>query len=40
VQHVVAGRLTFESARFGLDEIGHAWSELTKSAHRKLLIEP
>jgi NADPH:quinone reductase-like Zn-dependent oxidoreductase len=38
--HVAAGRITFESERFGLDEIERALAELNKSAHRKLLIEP
>ena len=38
--HVAAGRIKFESQRFGLEEIEQAWAELGKSAHRKLLIEP
>jgi NADPH2:quinone reductase len=38
--HVIAGRLTFEYERFGLEDIEAAWAELARSAHRKLLIEP
>ena len=38
--HVIAGRMTFESERFGLEDIERAWAELGRSSHRKLLIEP
>ena len=36
--HAIAGRLRLTSERYALDDIAEAWAELTRGAHRKLMI--
>ena len=36
--HAIAGRLRLMSERYALDDIAEAWAELTRGAHRKLMI--